>query len=631
MKAKQFSAFFMTLTFILTLFIPILTLPTSAASPTFTSNKTVYAVGEPIYVTASSDNSSAKDWIGIAPASIDYAMRWDYLTTVGNNTQIDARNLGNPNPSSDFTPYMSFPAGDYIIYFIANDETILGALGTSKLLGKINITITNGNPEDYMTNPPSKVTYTLKDAASGLADGTLDITLPEVHNATDIHMWWANDNGKLDGYTMLAKFKVPSGKTSFTYEMTPNTLIPKGATKLLIYTYGSTYGLSSSPFECLLPSNISYIDTSYEANVEFQVLSDIHIKENGHKHNNNFITALNDIGENSLDSQGIFVVGDMVDNGSNDSYWSNFWSIYDNVGGSKDLPHMYISLGNHEFWSLGEYNNVLKKFLSNLRIPDGKAKPTTAYYDTWIGDYQFIFLASTQVTSDGCHAVIGDAQYKWLEEKLSANKTDKPIFIFMHQSLKDTVAGSTDAEGWWGIEDDAKLRELLKKYPQICMFNGHSHWKLDSYTTMYGGKGDAAIFNTSSVGYLWDGYNKVAGEELDGSEGYYIKVFDDKILVLGRNFITGEWVSSAQFVISPPKNGDEIEEDEIIESETEPKETEPVTEQTEAETEATESDTTSETTSVAEKKGCKASLSIPIITLIGTGGAIIAINKKRKK
>ena len=34
-----------------------------------------------------------------------------------------------------------------------------------------------------------------------------------------------------------------------------------------------------------------------------------------------------------------------------------------------------------------------------------------------------------------------------------------------------------------------------------------------------------------------------------GSEGYYIRIYKDKVLVLGRNFETGEWVSSAQFVV----------------------------------------------------------------------------------
>ena len=41
---------------------------------------------------------------------------------------------------------------------------------------------------------------------------------------------------------------------------------------------------------------------------------------------------------------------------------------------------------------------------------------------------------------------------------------------------------------------------------------------------------------------------------MTGSEGYYIRVYEDKVAVLGRNFVTGEWVSSAQFIVSLSEN-----------------------------------------------------------------------------
>ena len=39
----------------------------SAAEPRFSTDKTVYKVGEPIMVTATSDNSGGTDWVGITP------------------------------------------------------------------------------------------------------------------------------------------------------------------------------------------------------------------------------------------------------------------------------------------------------------------------------------------------------------------------------------------------------------------------------------------------------------------------------------------------------------------------------------------------------------------------------------
>jgi hypothetical protein len=116
--------------------------------------------------------------------------------------------------------------------------------------------------------------------------------------------------------------------------------------------------------------------------------------------------------------------------------------------------------------------------------------------------------------------------------------------------MKDTVAGSSESEGWWQLEDDARMREIFSKHPEIFFFNGHSHWVLDSYNTMYGGGENAAMFNTSSVGYLWHAYDVPWGEHQDGSEGYYVRVYKDRVLLLGRDFINGKWVSSAQFVVN---------------------------------------------------------------------------------
>ena len=64
---------------------------------------------------------------------------------------------------------------------------------------------------------------------------------------------------------------------------------------------------------------------------------------------------------------------------------------------------------------------------------------------------------------------------------------------------------------------------------------------------MYGGGKNAALFNTGSVGDLWD---PATGESIVGSQGLYVQVYGDKVLVRGRDFTTGQWVASAQFVVN---------------------------------------------------------------------------------
>jgi hypothetical protein len=161
-------------------------------------------------------------------------------------------------------------------------------------------------------------------------------------------------------------------------------------------------------------------------------------------------------------------------------------------------------------------------------------------------DYHFIVLGNT-VYEPGVRATIGDEQYEWLEEKLGEATDERPIFLFMHQGMMNTVSGTSESERWWGINDDARLRKLLKEYPNVFFFTGHTHSMMDAPNCMYGGGKNAAMFNTGSVGDLWV---PSTGESIVGSQGLYVQVYGDKVLVRGRDFTTGQWVASAQFVVN---------------------------------------------------------------------------------
>lgn len=512
--------------------------PAFAAEPMLTTNKTTYNVGEPIIVTASSANASGKDWVGLVVGdNSDWgALRWAYLSEFSDS--LDIRLAPHAASGGNFVSYQNIPAGEYIIYLMPDDLALGGdKANANKALASVQITVAGE------TTAPVSAKLTLDNPQSGMADGTITINLPAGHNVDDIYVWWGNEQGKLPGYTRLARFKVPySYTTCFSQTMTPHTLIPQGATKLLVYTFSDAYGLSKSCVEVPMGTVGSVLGN--EAPIaEFQVVSDMHISTA--EYISHFQSMLADIAQNSPNSCGIFAVGDVVDQGGIPAYWQSLWSTYD---AADNVPFLYIGMGNHESFgfAISTYEQRLQTFLQNLRLPSVMEKPQTAYYDVWINGFHFVFLSSTQ---NGTYAVIGDEQYDWLEQVLANSQDDRPVFLFMHESMINTVAGSTAEEGWWGLQDDARLREILQQYPNAFLFNGHSHWILDSENCMYGGGSDAAIFNTSSVAYLWHSYDVVGGEYMAGSEGYYVQVFKDKVLVRGRNFLTGEWVSSAQFVV----------------------------------------------------------------------------------
>jgi hypothetical protein len=70
---------------------------------------------------------------------------------------------------------------------------------------------------------------------------------------------------------------------------------------------------------------------------------------------------------------------------------------------------------------------------------------------------------------------------------------------------------------------------------------------MNSANSMYGGGKNAVMFNTGSVGDLW---TPSTDTSFEGSQGLYVQVYGDKVLVRGRDFVTGQWVASAQFVVN---------------------------------------------------------------------------------
>lgn len=621
-------------------------LPSAAAESTLTTDKEVYEVGEPIMVSASSGNGGKHDWVGILPKGAEAwgTVRWIYLSDM--NGAVDITKAPNTTSNSYLAPYKTFPAGEYTLYLMPDDLSING--NESRALAKVDIRIGGEDEfEPVKMKVPTGAECGLLRAGEGLADGDVTLALPSGHNAENIYMYWGDENGRLEGYGRVASFKVGSSwTTELVCEMREGIYIPEGATSLLMYSQNRIHGISEEYYAMEIPNAVAYEFPTEKPLMEFQVVSDAHISTELHAEH--FKDMLEDITDNSPDSIGIFAVGDMVEKGSERAQWEELWSIYDSVEGA---PPMYLGLGNHETYGFPSYSAALDRFLENARFPEGYEKPDAPYYDLWIGGIHFIFLGDSDLPVETVKATIGYEQYGWLAEKLAENADGRPIFLFMHQPLRDTVAGSSADEGWWGIEDGDVLRAMLEEYPQVIMFNGHTHWTLDSENTMYGGGEEAAIFNTASVGYLWSSYYKTAGEYLEGSQGYYVKIYEDMILVQGRDFATGEWVPSAQFILSDKTIPEDVGGGEIDIPEPKPTD-KPIEKPTDApdekptsaptgqvteglgeipESEVTDKPEAADTDSFADEGGCGSSIAAcgatAIISLLGI--AITCIRKKR--
>ena len=167
------------------------------------------------------------------------------------------------------------------------------------------------------------------------------------------------------------------------------------------------------------------------------------------------------------------------------------------------------------------------------------------------GGVHCIFLSGDR---GGLRVTLGETQLAWLADRLAeGDDPDKPVFLFLHQALKDTVAGSRPGQNWDGVDDADALRAVLTNHPNAILFTGHSHWELNSENTMFSGIANFPVcFNTASVGYTWSDRSQKTGVPVNGSEGYFLQAKEDGLLLVrGRDVDGGLWLPSAQFIVEP--------------------------------------------------------------------------------
>ncbi|WP_180954442.1 metallophosphoesterase [Bacillus sp. V5-8f] len=286
--------------------------------------------------------------------------------------------------------------------------------------------------------------------------------------------------------------------------------------------------------------------------LQFPVMSDVHIcgeprvidripicwNNTDHK----FLKALEDYQRIAPSYQAIAVVGDLTNHGLEEQY-DRFMDLL--FTGSNPGAERILAMGNHEFFEMKLWNRPLltnEMLLMRFLMKTGMEN---VYYDKWIAGYHFITLGSERMMPENPNApYISDTQYRWLELKLSLNAaSNKPIFVFLHQPIKDTVYGT---ERNYIDFDGKRLKNILRKYPQAILFSGHTHYTLDHPKTVY--QKELTIVNTSSVSYV----TSREGRKRGLSQGLLVNVYKDRVEIKAREFSNNTWIRS--FTIQNRRN-----------------------------------------------------------------------------
>ena len=389
-------------------------------------------------------------------------------------------------------------------------------------------------PASPTVPPPLSLAYAPTSVKAGFAAGEVILRCGEpLPDSFLLH--WGDAEGKLPGHAPFAPVAC-TGETT-RCRIADCIALPSGATRLLAWSVkgGQT---SESAAEAPVPASARREWEKTGTAYEMQVVSDTHVRtDRNHLFTRHFQKALQDIAAVSPDSIGVFVVGDLTDNGT-DAEYETYLSMVRAF--DSRLPPFYVVAGNHDLTA------PLSRFLQRTGNDS-----QTAYFDRWVGGLHCIFLSNDR---GGLRVTLGEAQLAWLADRLAeGDDPSKPVFLFLHQALKSTVAGSYPGQNWDGVNDADALRAVLTGHPNVLFFTGHSHWELNSPNTMFSGAADFPVcFNTASVGYTWNDGSQKTGIGVNGSEGYYLEAKEDGLLLVrGRDFENGLWLPSAQFIVEP--------------------------------------------------------------------------------
>ena len=253
--------------------------------------------------------------------------------------------------------------------------------------------------------------------------------------------------------------------------------------------------------------------------MSFAAVSDIHVETNNPKSFNAFRDLLEGV-KGGEDIDATVYLGDNVMNGQ---LLENLF-FYLGVRGVMPADKNYVVMGNHDIGNgEGDFTEHKNNFITNNRLYLGNDIGDGYYYRVVNGCYM-IFLASEELTVNDC--VMTQQQLDWLKGVLDeAKAADAPIFVFNHHPI--TYLRGVDSNS---------LVNLCKDYDKLVYIHGHIHDQLgaDNFYEVEGIKVINLPRSTEVVDY-------------EPGDGIVVEVYEDEMLIRGRDFITGEWIEGLEY------------------------------------------------------------------------------------
>lgn len=281
------------------------------------------------------------------------------------------------------------------------------------------------------------------------------------------------------------------------------------------------------------------------AKLVFVATADPQISNYMLKRDRYFRAMCEDIGNAECNIDAVLMAGDIAENGLSCEY-NRVSQLLSETGAERFI----MSVGNHDI-RLKLYNQTVEKFTAFANKLNKNAENDfeidSLHYICNINGYNFIVLGTDRTVFE--ESYIGDEQLEWLDSSLSEfSKEGKPVFVVIHQTFKnthglpDTWNSPIDAAGSVG-DQSQDLYDIMNKYENVILITGHLHTGFGQYS--YEKLGNIHSINLPSATV-----DNKDGEYNENGIGYFVEVYEDKVLFRARNFNKGEFVSDFDISIA---------------------------------------------------------------------------------
>lgn len=285
----------------------------------------------------------------------------------------------------------------------------------------------------------------------------------------------------------------------------------------------------------------------------FIVCSDAHIEGIGTPGYNRLKKAIDLSLDFSSDDEcynkidGFFIAGDIT-NGGKKKEFDAFKELYD-YGTKKGLDILCTVAKGHDSIAMGKKSLEYYKSLTNQETD----------FHRVIAGFHFIGISTSRMKRH-YNSVF---QKMWLKKELNKavkDTPDKPIFVMHHEHIKYTVFGSYAEDGWGKI----LFANLLKKYPNVVDFSGHSHYPVNDPRSVW--QREYTAIGTGSLKYTEltvDGIAKIHPPSYDDCASFLIVEADKdcNLRIFGVDCIAGQILCEYYLKNPANKNNREYEKE----------------------------------------------------------------------